>query len=117
MSSIILLDDDEQLSSLFALTLESAGHTVMTATNSEHVVDLIAENQAALLITDLVMPEHEGMEGIFAVLRTFRIPIIAMSSYREYLNIVEPIVAAVLQKPLQTQTLVETVEQVLRTPR
>jgi hypothetical protein len=50
-------------------------------------------------------------------LRTFRIPIIAISSYREYLNVVEPVVAAILQKPISGPTLLEAVKKVLRLPK
>lgn len=119
MSNIILLDDDIQLRGLFALVLEEAGHTVITASNSKDIIDLVTENKADLIITDLVMPEHEGIEGIFAVQRGIPtpIPIIAMSAYREYLRIVESVVAAVLLKPLQAESLVETVDEVLRKTR
>jgi DNA-binding response OmpR family regulator len=64
--TIILLDDDVELRTFFATALESLGFAVVTASNSEHVVELIAEHRAVLLVTDLVMPDHEGMEGIFS---------------------------------------------------
>ncbi|MBI3230310.1 MAG: response regulator [Burkholderiales bacterium] len=111
--TIVVLDDDPDLCQFFSTTLESIGFTVITASNSEHVVELVAHHRAILLITDLVMPDHEGMEGIFSVLRTFRIPIIAVSSYRDYLKVVEPIAHAVLVKPIQAQTLIDTVKRVL----
>ncbi len=111
--TIILLDDDEELRSFFAATIESLGYTVVTAANSEHVVELIAKHRAILLVTDLVMPDHEGVEGIFSVLRTFKIPIIAISSYREYLHVVEPIVSSVIQKPISAEMLIKAVQRAL----
>ncbi len=115
--TIILLDDDVELRTFFATTLESAGFAVVAASNSKHVVELVAEHRAVLLVSDLVMPDHEGIEGIFSVLRTFHIPIIAISSYREYLNIVEPVVKATLLKPITGSALLDAVKKVLRLPK
>ena len=111
--TIILLDDDAELRNYLAAVLEGDGYQVVCAANSQDLTKLVLQHQAALLITDLVMPEHEGMEGIFQVLQQHRIPIIAMSSYAQYLEVVESVVSRTLLKPLQAEQLLQEVYDVL----
>lgn len=114
--TIILLDDDEDLCNYFGTFLESAGFTVITAGNSQDIVELVEKNQASLLISDLVMPDYEGMDGIFKILSRTKIPIIAISSYQQYLKMVESVVTASLHKPFSTQELLDCVHKVLHIP-
>ncbi|WP_338846555.1 response regulator [Massilia sp. W12] len=111
--TIVLLDDDELLRELLHAELEAAGYIVVAAANSADLPQLLEDHNAALLISDLVMPDHEGMEGIFAVRQQFNIPIIAISSYEQYLRVVESIVTLTLKKPFTPQQLVQQVRRLL----
>ena len=60
--------------------LERRGHTIDEAADGREALQRLAEHQPDLVITDLVMPEMEGIETIQAIRRKYpAIPIIAIS--------------------------------------
>jgi len=111
--TIILMEDDEDLRALYRLSLEAAGYHVIDQANSRGINQLIEQHRPALIVTDMVMPDHEGMEGIFKIVEQFEIPIIAISGHADYLDVIEPVVAACLTKPLSGSRLVSEVERIL----
>jgi len=62
MATILLFDDDDSLRTALRLTLGHFGHIVIEARNGKEELDLLSGGNAALLITDIVMPEIEGLE-------------------------------------------------------
>lgn len=60
----------------------------------QDIVALAEEHQPALIVTDLIMPDHEGMEGIFRLRKVCQAPVIATSSNPQFLKMAEPLVAA-----------------------
>jgi DNA-binding response OmpR family regulator len=60
--------------------LTQAGYTTEGAPNGNRGLELVVANQYDLIITDIVMPEKEGIETIFAIrAKNKKIPIIAIS--------------------------------------
>ncbi len=108
-NTIILLEDDKPLRELYALALAEAGYDVIEDQNSKEILSLIVAHAPALIITDLVMPDHEGVEAIFGPLKQCDVPIIAISAFDQYLDIVKPFVNKVLLKPIQLDVLVAEV--------
>jgi DNA-binding response OmpR family regulator len=113
-ATIILLEDDDLVSELYRVALEVHGFNVVCASNSKDIVKLILHWNPALVITDLMMPEHEGMEGIFRLTEVSEVPIIAMSSNAAWLKLAENLVTRTLLKPLCAEFLLENVWQVLQ---
>jgi DNA-binding response OmpR family regulator len=111
--TIIVLEDDDVLRELIHRSLLTAGYQVISQADSDGIVQLINDYDPALIITDLVMPDHDGMEGIFKVIRQFNIPIIAMSSHEPYLHVAQGIVTSCILKPLNITQLVSEVERIL----
>ncbi len=111
--TIIILEDDEPLRNFYCLSLEERGYQMIPANNSAHILELIESYRPVLIITDLVMPDHEGMEGIFTIIAHHKIPIIAISAYERYLKMAKILVAKALLKPISAAELIETVENVL----
>lgn len=60
--NIIVIDDDEELCSLFKDTLEEIGHSVTTVNNSLKGLELINSNDYDLVFLDLKMPGMDGAE-------------------------------------------------------
>lgn len=112
--TIILMEDDQHLREFCSLILEQEGFQVVQAENSRHIMELIAEHRPALIITDLIMPDYEGIEAIFKILGSYQLPIIAMSVNELYLSMVKSEVDATLSKPIDAQTLVATVLEILK---
>jgi len=59
---IVLVDDDPDLMEVMYLTLEQAGHEVITSPAGAPIVPVLKENPPDVLITDLVMAELTGLE-------------------------------------------------------
>lgn len=80
MSKVLLIDDDASFRMLVSLWLTRAGHEVVVAGDGRHGVQLVNEQSFDLVLTDIVMPDQEGIETIMTLRRDGRkVPILAMS--------------------------------------
>lgn len=61
-ATILVVDDDPQLRELLREVLEMAGYRVLTAKHGGEGWRLLNAHHPHLVITDIVMPEHEGIE-------------------------------------------------------
>lgn len=61
---ILVIDDDEQMRVLLQQAMQWAGFEVVAAENGRQGQQLFEEQPADLIITDLIMPEQEGLETI-----------------------------------------------------
>jgi len=62
MGHILVVDDEEQVVKLLRKVLESAGHTVVTALSGQEALKLLRAQPFALMISDIVMAQMDGME-------------------------------------------------------
>jgi DNA-binding response OmpR family regulator len=119
MAHILVIDDEESIRSMLAIILEKEGHRVTVAENGKIGMSRFKAEGADLIITDLVMPEQEGVETIMQLRQqhpTF--PIIAMSGGGSradtYLAICKRLgVRHTLAKPFTMDELIKTVAAVL----
>jgi two-component system cell cycle response regulator DivK len=83
VATILLVDDNTTNMKLSLFLLESADHTVLTATNAEAGLTLARERHPALILMDIQLP---GMDGLEATARlkadpaTRDIPVIALTA-------------------------------------
>ena len=120
MSRILLIEDDQPFRRALSLHLTKAGYAI---TEVEHGRAGLAAHQAQpfdLIVTDLIMPEMEGVETIRALRKiTPTLPIIAMSgggrsSPEDYLSIARQFgAAAVLAKPFALKDLTDAIAGLL----
>jgi DNA-binding response OmpR family regulator len=114
MARILLIDDDDSVRTMLSLTLAHFGHTVIEACNGKEGLELFQHADADLLITDIVMPEKEGLE-VLMELRKKRPPvkIIAISG-GDYLHMAKLMGAAkVLAKPFSSDVLIAAIDELL----
>lgn len=122
MPRILIIDDDDTLRGIIAKSLTHAGHTITQANNGRKGVAQFRADPTDLVITDLVMPEQEGMETIKILHRDFpNTPIIAMSGGLDgsplYLDLTRRLGATItLTKPFTLQQLKAAVEQIFAPP-
>lgn len=80
MAKIYVFDDEPSILLMLKKMLEKAGHEVDTALNGREGMELINKDLPDLLITDIFMPEREGLETIFELRRKYpKLKIIAIS--------------------------------------
>jgi CheY-like chemotaxis protein len=123
MASILLIDDDEALRNVTVEILTEAGHSVDDAPDGKSGLELYRMHQPELIITDISMPDMDGLELISSFANTTPRPrIIAISGDSQfgdslYLPTAQRLGAqATLRKPIRAATLLETVEKVLAGP-
>jgi DNA-binding response OmpR family regulator len=119
MARILLIDDDDAVRASVESTLRRAGHSVKPARNGREALAFFGNDSFDLIVTDLVMPEMEGIETI----REFRkagnsTPILAMSGGGQYstttpyLDAAQKLGAdAALHKPFSADQLRATVDR------
>ncbi len=115
-NTILLLEDDQPLREYYSLNLQAHDYEVIQAENSKHIVELIENHQPALIVTDLVMPDHDGLEGIFKLIDKYSIPVMVLSAYPEFIQLSRPVVTATYPKPLAAEAFVNAVEKILARP-
>ncbi len=93
MARVLLIDDEEAFRVTLAKVLQREKHHVTTAANGVEAMKHITTDKFDLVITDLVMPEKEGLETILEIRKLLpELKIIAMSgggrgSANDYLKI------------------------------
>lgn len=113
MDTILLLEDDQPLREYYSLSLTQAHYRVVEADNSKDIIPLIEQHNPGLVITDLVMPDHDGLEGIFRMIGKYRIPVIVISAYPDFVQLSKPLVAATYVKPLSASELISAADKIL----
>jgi len=80
MAQILLIDDDEDIRDVLSYALQAAGFAVRQAGNGAEGLAQHNEEPADLIITDLLMPEREGIETIRELRQTDRqVPVIVIT--------------------------------------
>ena len=117
--SILLVDDDEQFRGMLSEALTGEGFQVREALDGRQGIKLYVEQPSDIVITDLVMPEQEGLEMIVEMKRLHAgVKIIAISgggrsSSQHYLKMAKVFGAQiVLAKPFLHRELLEAISQV-----
>lgn len=84
MPTILCIDDEPTQLLLLRLALTRAGHQVIQALDGTTGVEMAQEEQPALVIVDLMMPEMDGaslVERIKSDEATANIPVLVLSAY------------------------------------
>lgn len=117
MAEILIIDDDAQMRRLIMRILKSAGHHVREAANGLTGLKRFHEAQPALVVTDIFMPEKEGIETIRLLRQQAPLlPILAISGsgLKDYLNFAMQLGAtAALPKPFSADQLLATVTRLV----
>jgi len=120
MARILIIDDEEQMRGMLRQMLERAGYEVIDAADGKEGMKLFRREPADLIITDLLMPEKEGLETIMELRREFPgTKIIAISGggregILDFLPAARKLGAcATLAKPFERQEMLDAVAKAL----
>lgn len=72
MARILIIDDEASVRSVMRRYLKLEGHEVIEAGDGRAGLRIYREDPADLVITDLFMPEQEGLETIRELKRTYK---------------------------------------------
>jgi DNA-binding response OmpR family regulator len=120
MAKILVLDDEPSILLMIKKMLEKEGHEVDLALNGSEGMELFKKNKHELVITDIIMPEKEGLETILELRKTHpELKIIAISGGgrigpQGYLPSAKYLGAdMIFQKPLVQKEFVQAVSLLL----
>jgi len=120
MARILVIDDEPNILMMLKRMLEKAGYDVDIAVNGEEGLALFKKFPADLIITDIVMPEKEGLETIRELKKEYpNVKIIAISGggridSREYLESARLFGAEkIFKKPFRQKEMVAAVKELL----
>jgi YesN/AraC family two-component response regulator len=120
LARVLIIDDEAQIRDMLRQMLEREGLEVMEASDGKIGVRLFRQSPADLVITDIIMPDKEGLETIRELLKDYPdLKIIAMSGGgligpHHYLKIAKGFGAvSTFTKPIDRDELIKTVREIL----
>src|ERR1035437_8798305 len=118
MARILVIDDDPDIRAFLEEILKPAGHEVILAADGREGMERYRTSPADLVITDLYMPNQEGLETIRELRTCFpEVAIIAMSGRTAALHMLSVAqkfgAVGVLRKPFSADELIAVVGKAL----
>ena len=121
MARILIIDDESQIRSMLRLMLERVGYEVIEAADGMEGIRQYRDNPADLIITDLIMPNKDGIGMIIELKKEFpAVKIIAMSGGgvnrpEGYLDGAKKLGATrTLTKPIDRDEMLAAVKEILK---
>lgn len=121
MTRVLIVDDEEMVRITIRQMLEKVGLQVDVANNGETGLERQRADPADLLITDIIMPDMDGIEMIIEFRKEFpKTKIVAVSGggrlgNQDFLKVAKQIGAdAVLPKPFKRSELLEAITRALK---
>jgi len=120
MKRVLIIDDDDQFREMLRFMVERAGYEVEEAEDGEIGIELQQQSPFDLIITDIIMPNKEGIGTIVELKNDYpELKIIAISGGgrvvpNDYLDIAEKLGAhRTLSKPFERKELIQTIEELI----
>jgi DNA-binding response OmpR family regulator len=111
--TILVVEDDHDISGVIASTLESEGYLVETASNGHDALASVAERIPDAMLVDIMLPRVDGKQFIRACKAqeaTSRIPIIVMSAGYDAMHDAELASLVFMTKPFDIEMLLMLVD-------
>jgi CheY-like chemotaxis protein len=122
VARVLVLDDEDEVRSVLMRALQRAGHEVLEAADGREGLDVVRTQAIDLVVTDLVMPEVDGLEFMRELARRRPgIPVIAISGggvwdARSLLEVAGALGALrTLSKPFELDAFLSLVAEALAT--
>lgn len=115
---IAVADDEPDMRDYFVRILPRLGHRVVAvAENGQQLVDLCATSQPDLVITDIKMPEMDGIEAAVKLFAVQPVPVILVSAHQEQSLLQRPgtdHILGYLVKPIKEADLTPVIALTMR---
>lgn len=109
---ILVIDDDMLLRRMLTRILHTEGHEVLTAADGTRAMAVFRQEKPDVVITDIVMPEQEGLETILTLRRDDNpVKIIAISGADAEMLDVARLIGAddIIEKPFRAEELLSRI--------
>lgn len=120
MKKILVVDDIPAIRLSIRVILESEGYTIIEAENGLQGLEIIKTDNIDLVITDILMPDSDGMELLTGMQKLDKKPkCISISGGGNRINAEDSLALAnslsdgILHKPFQKNEIVELVEKIM----
>jgi YesN/AraC family two-component response regulator len=117
---ILIIDDEEQIREMLAQMLTREGYEVVNANNGKEGMKVCREQKVDLIITDIIMPEKDGIEMILELRHDFpHLKVIAISGGGRlgpdgYLEMAQKLGASrTFFKPFNRKEILDAVQELL----
>jgi len=111
---ILLVDDDVSLQGALMDVLRDAGHSVVASPNGREALKVFLLDDFDLVLTDIQMPEMNGLQLLAAIRRVKPAPVVLMTAFSELCEAQEAIdlgAAGFLAKPFRREELLELIDR------
>ena len=81
--TVLVCDDDKDISSAISIFLRSEWYNVLTAGNGREAVDTVEKNEVHLVLLDIMMPVMDGVTALAAIREISNVPVIMLTAKSE----------------------------------
>jgi two-component system cell cycle response regulator CpdR len=117
VTKILIAEDDTAVREFASRALVNAGHEVVAAADGLQALEALENDEFDLLLSDIVMPELDGIALALKVSRDWPdLPILLMTGYaaeRQRAHNLDALIHDVISKPFTLQQICDAAEKVL----
>jgi len=119
MNRILVVDDELNMRLVLSAMLKKEGFEVLVAADGVHALKILKEQTCAVVITDLKMPNLDGMELLSSVAKHYpSIPVIIITAYGTIATAVDALKKGAfdyITKPFEQQELKNVIHKAIKT--
>jgi len=117
LAAILIAEDDKGVREFVSRALERDGHHIIAVSDGTEALEVLTEGGFDLLLTDIVMPEMDGIALALKVAKDYpKLKVLMMTGYaheQQRVYNLEILIHDVVPKPFTLQQIREAARQVL----
>lgn len=116
-NTVLIVDDDVNICNLLQLYLEKDGFATSVVNDGNSALEFLRENNADVVLLDIMMPGMDGYETLKAIREFSRVPVIMLSAKSEMLDKINGFDYGAddyVTKPFEPQELISRVRALIR---
>jgi len=117
MAKILVVDDEQTIVETIVELLTWDGHTVLSASNGQRALEILASERPDVMLLDFMMPLKDGIETLRSIRSTAAIasvPVVFMTAAPMSIPANAPRYDLLLVKPFNAQVLRDAIQAMLR---
>ncbi|NTV15281.1 MAG: diguanylate cyclase [Desulfobulbaceae bacterium] len=119
--TILIVDDDPLVLELLGLSIKSFGFTFAAVNNGREAMEALKKQEFAIVITDMIMPEVDGMQLLEHIKSTYpQTDVVVVTGYTgtfSYTDVIRAGASDFIAKPFNSDELAAKINRILRERR